>query len=149
MLFSRNDRADWDFADQAAKAYVDWLHHSGSADYEANIQRDEALGRLSLFEDPAPDCDDLEERLRIEAESYLTTHLADVVRVAGGVRPIDRLGEVYGDMLGRARATHVRSALEILYAEGKTSEYAKGEFWMRTIRWAGQQSGATGGSFSA
>jgi hypothetical protein len=121
-------------ADQAAKAYVDWLHHCDSADYEANLQRDEALGRLSLFEEPAPDRDDLEERLRIEAEAYLVSHLADVVRVSGVVRPIDRLQEVYGDMLGRARATHLRSAVKSLHAAGEIDDDGAGSFWERTIR---------------
>ncbi|MCC5952788.1 MAG: hypothetical protein JJU45_11905 [Acidimicrobiia bacterium] len=78
MLFSKDDRAHWDVADRAAKAHVDWLHHCDSADYEANLQRDEALGR--------------------------------------------------------ARATHLRSAVKSFHAAGEIDDDGKGSFWERTIR---------------
>jgi len=142
MLFSRNDRAHWDFADQAGSAYVDWLHHCDRADYEANLRRNEDEGRLPLPPEPAPDREDLEERLGRHAEHYLIGHLADIVRGTGAVCPIDQLEEVYGAMLGRARATHVRAAFKRLHAEGRTDDDATGEFWWRTIRWTGEGAGA-------
>ncbi len=75
ILFSRNEQAHWDFADQASKAYVDWLHHCDTADYEANLQVEEALPRFPGFENPVPERDNIEGQLRIEAERYPTAHL--------------------------------------------------------------------------
>jgi len=45
--------------------------------------------------------------------------------------------DVYGDMLGRARATHVRAAIKALHASGKTDDNGIRDFWMRTVRWTG------------
>lgn len=137
LLFSRNDQAHWDFADQASKAYVDWLHYCDTADYEANLVEQETLPRLPGFEEKAPEREDIEMRLRVEAERYLTEHLGDVLRASGSVRPIERLADVYGEMLGRARVMHLRSAVKALHAAGSVDDDGTGDFWERLITWRG------------
>jgi hypothetical protein len=54
MLFSADQKAHWDFADQASKAYVDWLHHCDREDYEANVRFHEEQGLIELFATPEP-----------------------------------------------------------------------------------------------
>jgi len=64
MLFTADERAHWDFADQAAKAHVDWLLHCSTEDYQANLRRNESLGVLSLFKDTPPAIGEIEAARR-------------------------------------------------------------------------------------
>lgn len=134
MLFSGDPKAHWDFADVGAKTYVDWLHHCDREDYEANVRQREAEGILELFATPEPDADEIDEQLRREALTYLSDHLIEVIRERNGLRPIDAVEATYGEMLGRARATHVRAALKDLHRRGIISDDGTGDYWTRLIR---------------
>ena len=135
MLFSADENAHWDFADVASKAYVDWLHHCDTEDFQANVRLDESRGVLSLFERAPLRMEDIETRLQRDAEEYLPEHLSDLLQSRGSIRPVEVIEEVYGEMLGRARVTHIRAAIKALHASGKTDDTGIGEFWMRTLRW--------------
>jgi three-Cys-motif partner protein len=136
-LFSGDERAHWDFADVASEAYVDWLHHCDTEDYQANVRLNESRGVLSLFEDAPPRREDVERDLRSVAEDYLVDNIGDLLRTRGSIRPVTAVVDVYGDMLGRARATHVRAAIKALHASGRTDDNGIGDFWMRTTTWTG------------
>ena len=138
MLFSANQKAHWDFADQASKAYVDWLYHCDREDYEANLRLREEQGLMELFAAVEPDTKDIDDQLRREAALYLPDHLSDALRRRGALRPVDAVEEVYGEMMGRARVTHVRSAIKQLHAAGVIDDDGTREFWDRTIRWTGR-----------
>jgi three-Cys-motif partner protein len=138
MLFSADQRAHWDFADQASKAYVDWLYHCDREDYEANVQQRESLGLLELFPSPEPRVKDIDDQLEREAAIYLPVHLSAVLRQRGSLCPVDAVEDVYGNMAGRARATHVRTAVKHLHHLGSVDDDGTGQFWTRTIRWIGQ-----------
>jgi three-Cys-motif partner protein len=138
MLFSANHKAHWDFADLASKAYVDWLYHCDREDYEANVRFRDAQGLMELFAAPEPNMKDIDDRLRRDAAAYLPDHLADVLRQRGSLRPVDAVEDVYGEMIGRARATHVRAAIERLHDDGVIDDDGTREFWNRTIRWTGR-----------
>jgi len=116
---------------------VDWLHHCDTEDYQANVRLNESRGVLSLFEDAPPRREDVERDLRSIAEGYLVDHIGDLLRTRGSIRPVTAIVDVYGDMLGRARATHVRAAIKALHASGKTDDNGIRDFWMRTVRWTG------------
>ena len=137
MLFTADERAHWDFADHAAKAHVDWLLHCSAQDYQANLRRNESLGVLSLFEDAPPTVEDIEKRLQEDVSGYLPRHLSALLESRGRVRPVEAVEDVYGEMLGRAGAKHVRAAIKALYAEGKTDDTGVGDFEMRQLRWTG------------
>lgn len=137
MLFSADQKAHWDFADQASSAYVDWLYHCDREDYDANVRHREQHGLLELFSSPEPDVKEIAEQLKAEAAAYLPTHLSDVLRGAGALRPIDAVEAVYGEMLGRARSLHLRSAIGELHRGGLVDDDAHGKFLTRTIRWTG------------
>lgn len=134
MLFSADPKAHWDYADVAGKAHVDWLHHCDRTDYEANIQRREEFGVLSLFEEPEPDKGEIEAQIRSQSLDYLSGRLADLIRSRGTFRPVDAVEATYGNQLGLARATHVRAALKELHRRGTIADDATGDFWMRSIR---------------
>jgi hypothetical protein len=137
MLFSGDQRAHWDFADQAAKAHVDWLYHCDREDYEAYVRLRDAQGIIELFASPEPNMKDIDDQLRGDAAAYLPTHLSAVVRVRASLRPVDAVEATYGDMLGRARVTHVRAAIKELHHSGMVDDDGVGDFWLRTIRWVG------------
>jgi three-Cys-motif partner protein len=133
MLFSADPKAHWDYADVAGKAHVDWLHHCDRTDYEANIQRQEEAGLLPLFQESEPDKDEIEQQIRRDSLAYLARHITELLRSQGSLRPIDAVQGTYGDQLGLARATHVRSALKELHRQGVITDDATGDFWTRTI----------------
>jgi hypothetical protein len=137
MLFSGDQKAHWDFADQASKAYVDWLYHCDREDYEANVQRREEYGILELFVSPEPRMEDVDNQLRREAAAYLPDRLGQLFRVRS-VRPMDAVEDMYGEMLGRARVTHLRAAVKQMHDAGLVDNDGKGEFWTRIIRWTGR-----------
>ncbi len=135
ILFSKNQKAHWDFADQASMAYVDWLHHCDIIDYQANLKAREVSGIQTLFEDPAPDRSNVEELLESEAIGYLTTRVAEIIHRHRRIRLIDHIEEVYGKMLGRARVRHLRKAIGSLHTEGLIDDNGVGDFYRRYIHW--------------
>ncbi|MCQ3810216.1 MAG: three-Cys-motif partner protein TcmP [Acidimicrobiia bacterium] len=135
ILFSKDPQAHWDFADQASMAYVDWLHHCDTIDYQANLQAREASGIQTLFEDPAPDRSNVEALLESEAIGYLTTRVVDIIHRHRRIRLIDRIEDVYGEMLGRARIRHLRKAIRALHTEGLIDDNGVGDFHCRNIQW--------------
>jgi len=142
MLFSKLESAHWDFADQAGSAYVDWLHHCDTADYQAAVQKRETSGVLSLFDelDAEPNRESADAAVTDRAVPYLRDHLAGLFKERRALRPIDDVKTVYGEFLGRARAKHVRAALKSLHSEQLIDDDAKGNFWERSIRWMPQVS---------
>jgi hypothetical protein len=134
VLFSADAAAHWDFADAASKAYVDWLHHCGTEDYQANVRLNGSRGVLSLFEESPPRLEDVEVRLQGQAEEYLPRQLSDLLQSRDSIRPVQVIEEVYGEMRGRARVTHVRAAFKALHAMGRTDDDGVGDFWLRPPR---------------
>ena len=137
MLFSRVRQAHWDFADQAAKAYVDWLHHCDQEDFRANTARLGGQGVLEIFAATEPAVEDAESSVRTRARGYLPRHLTELLQERGAVRPIDAIGDFYGQLLGQARVTHLRAALKELHDQGLIDDDCKRDFWNRQIRWTG------------
>jgi three-Cys-motif partner protein len=137
MLFSGDQKAHWDFADLASKAHVDWLYHCDREDYEANVRFREEQGLIELFASPEPNMKDIDEQLHRDALAYLPDHLAGLLRGRRSLRPLDDVEAVYGEMLGRARVTHVRAAINELHDSGSLDAGAGGDFWLRTFRWTG------------
>lgn len=134
ILFSGNDKAHWDYADVAGSAYVDWLHRCNEDDYEANLQACAQMGQASLLDVPLPGRADIDLRLAKEAEQYLNPHLANLIEDRGTLRPVDHIEAIYGEFLGRARETHVRSALKQLFANGLVAEGPTKTLWKTTIK---------------
>ncbi len=137
MLFSIDERAHWDFADQASKAYVDWLHHCDTEDFEANVLRNETHGILSLFAEEAPRLEDIESALKRQAAEYLPLHLSELLQATRSIRPVSSVEDIYGTMLGRARVTHVRAAIKELHTSELIDDNGVGDFWLRDIHWTG------------
>jgi three-Cys-motif partner protein len=135
MLFSADQQAHWDFADQASKAYVDWLHHCDREDYLANVRYRDSQGLLELFPSPEPRIEDIDDQLKREAAEYLPHHLSSVIKQHGSICLVDDVEEAYGAMAGRARVTHLRAAVKYLHRTGSIDDDGKGDFWTRTIRW--------------
>jgi three-Cys-motif partner protein len=134
-LFTKDPvgRALWDFADVAGNAHVDWLHHCNHQDYEANVAAMARNGVMSLFgEEPPPEVVEIQEAVRTVARNYLPDHLARLIGERDLV-PVEDIEATYGDLLGRARETHLRSALQTLIDDGRIIGDAKGTFRSRSF----------------
>jgi hypothetical protein len=124
-----------DFADVAGKAHVDWLHHCSQQDYEANVEALKRSGVMSLFgDDPPPERSEIDRDVKNAATRYLEPHLADVIDQPGSFVPVEDIETTYGDLLGRARETHLRSALKVLIEAGRVDGNATGAFRSRAFR---------------
>jgi three-Cys-motif partner protein len=134
MLFSSNAQAHWDFADQASMAHVDWLYHCASEDYEDFVAKTDETGVQSLWSEPPPDRSDLEEQLTLQAAAYFEAHLTELLTRRNTLKPIDSIEDIYGELLGRARVKHLRSAFKRLHAEGTIDNNGAGDFWTRPVR---------------
>jgi hypothetical protein len=138
-LFTKDPvgRALWDYADVAGKAYVGWLHHCDTEDYEANVAALDRNGILTLFGDEPRSLDDVERDLRQQAVAYLVQHLPTVLAQRQAFRPGDDIAATYGEFLGRARETHVRDALTTLVNEARISGDPTGSIRGKSYRWIG------------
>ena len=137
-LFSRDPvgRSRWDFADQAGKAYVDWLLHCETDDYEANMDALKASGVMRLFEvDERPTESVVEAAIEGRAAQRLDEHLRDVFASQQELRVRDEVELVYGDLLGVARATHLRKAFKKLHDDGHLDDDLSGSFQNRVLHW--------------
>jgi three-Cys-motif partner protein len=137
-LFSRDPvgQSRWDFADQAGKAYVDWLLHCESEDYEANMAALDEQGLIRLFPvDEPPTVERVSAAIDARSAWHFDHHLRDVFTSHDALRPRDEVELMYGDLLGKARATHVRQALKRLHDAGHLDDDASGAFQNRILRW--------------
>jgi hypothetical protein len=48
---------------------------------------------------------------------------------------VDAVELIYGEMMGRVRVTHIRSAIKQLHNKGFIDDDGTREFWNHTIRW--------------
>ncbi len=137
ILFSKNQKAHWDFADQASMAYVDWLHHCDKKDYERNLQLKATSGLQTLFQEDIPDRSNVEELLESEALEYLKDHVSSIIKEQRCIRLIDHIEDVYSAMLGKARTRHLRQVINLLHTEGLIDDNGQGDFCDREICWIG------------
>ncbi len=117
-----------------------WSYPSRNGDLQAKLGATDSdlVGPLrELFPSPEPNTKDIEDHLRREAAPYLPDRLEQVLRLRGSLRPVDAVEDVYGEMIGRARATHARAAIEQLHEAALVDDDGRGAFWNRTIRWTG------------
>src|SRR5690606_26321959 len=95
ILFSRKNYAFWRFNDAVSLAQDDWRR---------------AYSEDRLFDaDPPPTKEELIDIVEANARALLAR---------GSFRPADVMRELYGDVLGIARAMHVRGALVRLHEKG-------------------------------
>lgn len=135
-LFSADRQAHWAFADMAGKTYVDWLHHCGLEDFNANLRAEAEVGLMSLFDPVEPEVDKIDALLKKQAIAYLNENVQRVLAERGSVYPVDCIPELYGEMLGRARAMHLRATFKELHSSGLVDDHARGDSWeTRKITW--------------
>lgn len=137
-LFSKYDRAIWDFIDMAGGAYLDWIERC------ENDIRDAYLAELELNKQPqlfevevdAVDRNDIEAAISEQAVPYLVARIPQILQ-HGPRRFIDDPELVLGEMHGKARTTHVRTAIKALYSQGIVDSDGKGDFFMMPIALVG------------
>jgi hypothetical protein len=145
VLFTRNDHGVWYFADALGRAGRNWqaaLHDERERTHSAKIasRLSENLGMFELDDftpasPPEPfDAAAYERQHRDRWASTIATNLHRLFATYGGVRLVDHIGAVYGDVLGQAWERHVRAALQRLHTNGIISDDGKGDnFWRREI----------------
>ena len=143
VLFTKNDHGVWYFADALGRAGRYWqqaLHEERARSSAAKIaaRLDEDLGLFELDDfTPAPaapfDADQYERDNRDRWETTITANLHRLLATHGGLRLVDHVDEVYGDVLGQAWERHVRAAVKRLHKIGLILDDGTKDFWRRHI----------------
>ena len=139
MLFSSDPwRSPLGLRRQASKAYVEWLLHCDTADFQANVEAIERSGVMSLFDpEPAPTIEQIERSIGDEAHQYLLRHLPELLSDPRSVRLVDDVQAVFGRMLGRAGPPAVRRVVKELHGDALVDNDGRGDFHLRSISWTG------------
>src|SRR5690606_30879415 len=81
---------------------------------------------------------EIDRLLKAAASEYLDERVKEILRTRSQVCPVDDFVDLYGEMLGRARAMHLGASFRRLHDLGLTDDDAKGAKWFtRPIHWAG------------
>ncbi|MGH3612525.1 MAG: three-Cys-motif partner protein TcmP [Pseudonocardia sp.] len=145
VLFTRNEHGVWHFADALGRAGRHWqeaVHaertRRDAARFEARLGAD--LGLFTLDDlAPAPpppfDREQYERDHRARWEEAIAANLHRLFAVHGsGLRLVDHVEDVYGEVLGQAWEKHVRNAVKRLHKAGLITDDGTGrEFWRRSI----------------
>lgn len=145
VLFTRNDHGLWYFADALGRAGRHWqraLHEErtrkDAVKLEARLGDDLGLFALADLAPPPPppfDFDQYERDNRARWEDTITANLHRLFATYGsGLRLVDHIEDVYGEVLGQAWERHVRKGVQRLHKSGLIADDGKGrEFWRRPI----------------
>jgi len=133
-LFSKYDRAIWDFIDMAGGAHVDWIARCENDDRDAHVAALRLDERPTLFDLEITEVDrsKIDDAIGEQVVPYLLDRVPKVLR-QGPRRFVDAPELILGEMHGRARTTHVRTAVKALYAQGLVDSDGKGDFFMTPI----------------
>jgi three-Cys-motif partner protein len=144
VLFTRNDHGVWYFADALGRAGRHWqraLHEerarTDAARLEARLGDDLGLFALDDLAPPPPPPFDFDQYERDNRDRWETTITANLHRLfathGSGLRLVDHVDDVYGEVLGQAWERHVRAAVKRLHKGGLIADDGKHEFWNRPI----------------
>lgn len=149
VLFTRNDHGVWYFADALGLAGRHWqraLHEervrNDAAKLEARHGNDLGLFALDAVAPPPPPPFDFDQYERANRTGWEETIRANLHRLfathGGGLRLVDHIDDVYGEVLGQAWERHVKAALGQLHKSGLIADDARNRagappFWRRPI----------------
>jgi len=130
ILFTRSGEGAWYFADSLGKAGLEWEE----AWFEDRMRRD-PLGQGTLFGE-GPIFDKAKYLAKYEPQwvDTIAQNLRRLLDRDRAFRPMDRVPEVYGTVLGKAWGPHVRAAVRRLHAEGLVAHTGKDNFWRDVLR---------------
>lgn len=133
-LFSKHSRAVWDFMDMAGGAHVDWIERCETDDRDAYVAALKLDEQLTLFEVEVSEVDrnKIDDAIGEQVVPYLIDRIPKILR-RGQRRFVDDPELVLGEMHGRARTTHVRTAVKALYNQGLVDNDGKNDFFMSPI----------------
>lgn len=144
VLFTRNVHGAWHFADTLGRAGIDWQ----KAVYDANVQGDadrladrNASEPAGLFDlntvvvpPPQFDSDAYERQHRTRWTNTIAGNIHHLLGQLGGLRLVDYVDAVYGDVLGQAWEKHVRAAVKQLHKSTLINDDGRGDdFWRRHV----------------
>lgn len=130
VLFTRSGEGAWHFADSLGQAGLEWEE----AWFEDRLRR-EPSGQETLFGDaPVFDRDRYLAERRPRWVSSIAQNLRSLLVGGASFRPMDRVPEVYGSVLGKAWAPDVRSAVKRLHDEKLVAHTGRGDFWQDVLR---------------
>ncbi|RTL62473.1 MAG: three-Cys-motif partner protein TcmP [Pseudonocardiaceae bacterium] len=146
VLFTKNDHGVWSFADTLGRAGQRWQQalHEERARADAARIADYLGGDPGLFDlddltpDPPPPFDPKQYELdnRDRWVEVIANNLYRLFAIHGsGLRLVDHVDDVYGNVLGQAWEKHVRAAVRRLHNSELILDDGRGDdFWRRPIQ---------------
>ncbi|MGH3614182.1 MAG: three-Cys-motif partner protein TcmP [Pseudonocardia sp.] len=143
-LFTKNDHGVWYFADTLGRAGRNWQQalydeqvRTSAEKLAARLGEDLGLFELADLAPAPPPPFDFAEYERENRDQWVDTIAGNVHRLlaagGSGLRLVDHIDAVYGEVLGQAWERHVRAAVKRLHKRGLILDDGTREFWRRPI----------------
>lgn len=128
-LFTRHGEGAWHFADTLGKSGVEWAE----AWVQEQVRRGEHYADTLFSEGPVFDAEQYKAENAPRWSRAIERNLVELLGQGQTFRMVDRVPEVYGEVLGHAWAPHVRQAVKSLYRQGLINHSGVGEFWKEVV----------------
>jgi len=143
-LFTKNDHGVWYFADTLGRAGRNWqqaLHdeqvRTSAEKLATRLGEDLGLFELADLAPAPPPPFDFTAYERENRDQWVDTIAGNLHRLlaarGSGLRLVDHIDAVYGEVLGQAWERHVRAAVKRLHKSGLILDDGTHEFWRRPI----------------
>jgi hypothetical protein len=128
-LFTTHGEGAWHFADTLGKAGVEWEE----AWVREQIRRGDHLTDTLFADGPVFDAEQYKAANAPRWSGAIERNIAKIFEQSQSFRMIDRVPEIYGDVLGQAWAPHVRQAVKSLHRQRRISHPGTGDFWKEVV----------------
>ncbi|MFY1680293.1 three-Cys-motif partner protein TcmP [Micromonospora sp. WMMD730] len=128
-LFTRNGEGAWHFADTLGKAGVEWEE----AWVQEQFRRGERSSETLFGDGPVFDAEQYKSENALRWSRTVERNILRMLRPDESFRMVDRVPQVYGDVLGQAWVPHVRQATKSLHRQGLINHPGTGDFWRELV----------------
>ncbi|MBM0240232.1 three-Cys-motif partner protein TcmP [Micromonospora sp. ATA32] len=128
-LFTTHGEGAWHFADTLGKAGVEWEE----AWVQDQIRRGEHSANTLFGDGPVFDAEQYKAENAPRWSRAIERNIVEILNQRRQVRIVDKVPEVYGEVLGQAWAPHVRQAVKSLHRQGLISQPGTGDFWKEVV----------------
>ncbi|MGW0216184.1 three-Cys-motif partner protein TcmP [Micromonospora chokoriensis] len=128
-LFTTHGEGAWHFADTLGKAGVEWEE----AWVREQIRRGDHVAETLFGDGPLFDAEQYKAENAPRWSGAIERNIVKLLEQNSTIKIVDRVPEIYGDVLGHAWAPHVRQAVKSLHRQGRISSPGTGDFWKEVL----------------